>query len=682
MNPILDHTAVRGIVLASLFFLGLSLPIEANSPGFAQEVVVIVLKDGTELSGVLVRETEEEIAIRSAFGVTSIERSRVREIRRGENPWTKEFEERFSRAEKIGKASQFESLGNWSLKKGLEKEAKQAFQRALALDPESVIARRGLGQAKYEGRWVDAQRVSELESQGYTRVGDDLVLREGESPEPDSGSTSKPNPRELSESELLELSKEEKRRLELMAERREERAEFEERRLLEFKGVPWSQRHRVKSKNYQVECNSTLNVARAYSKIMEALYVALSKRFKQRHLRSGRMTVKVYKTQADFMQRTGMGENTGGFYQPRSEEVNAFHGTFGNTSTTYNVLAHEGTHQFQGRVLPNMGNMNNWIIEGFAVYFGDGSRIDYDKNKIITGIIPRDRLLHIQDKLRNKTHTPLAQLAGLPRNRFGGSQYADSWAILYYLLNGPEKKKGQKFISQYWLLGTEERIGQDEFDTLAEHYFGGVETLEEKYREFILDLEPEPAGSVDKDGVFVSYDYMFEVFRLNEDWVYRDSNLRRGELVALSHNGHEQDRIGVSLLNKADEQQSAEDYVEEVITPLLAKNSTGLKREKVDLNEFSAWKFDWLDPDPNEKKKEGDEGAEGKSGEEDSPEKEDDKEPEVPPGPRKKYRAYVVVGVTNAYLIKGEFLLEEFDAKVDSFEATAQSFQRIWRNRW
>jgi len=643
-------------------------------------MVVVVLKDGTELSGVLVRETDEEIAIRSAFGVTTIERSRVREIRRGENPWTKEFEERFARAEKIGKASQFESLGTWSQKKGLEKEAKQAFQRALELDPESIIARRGLGQAKFEGRWVDAERVAELEREGYSRVGDDLVLVGEKSPKPDSGSI--PKPRELTESELRELSKEEKKRQQLLEDRLEERAEFEERRRLEFKGVPWSQRHRVKSKNYEIECNSTKSVARAYSKIMEALYVALSKRFKQRHLRSGRMTVKIYKTQADFMQRTGMGANTGGFYQPRSEEVNAFHGTFGNTSTTYNVLAHEGTHQFQGRVLPNMGNMNNWIIEGFAVYFGDGSRIDYDKNKIITGIIPRDRLLHIQDKLRNDTHTPLDQLAGLPRNRFGGSQYADSWAILYYLLNGPEKKKGQKFISQYWLLGTEERIGQSEFDTLADHYFGGVDKLEEKYREFILDLEPEPAGSVDKDGVFVSYDYMFEVIRFNEDWVYRDSNLRRGELVALAHNGHEHDHIGVSLLNKSDEQQSAEEYIEEVITPLLAKNSTGLKREKVDLSEFSAWKFDWLDPDPNEKKKEADKGSEGKAGEEKAPEKDKEDEPEVPPGPRKKYRAYVVVGVTNAYLIKGEFLLEEFDAKVDSFEATARSFQRIWRNRW
>jgi hypothetical protein len=52
------------------------------------------------------------------------------------------------------------------------------------------------------------------------------------------------------------------------------------------------------------------------------------------------------------------------------------------------------------------------------------------------------------------------------------------------------------------------------------------------------------------------------------------------------------------------------------------------------------------------------------------------------PEPRKQYRAYLVVGVTNAYLIRGEFLLDVPPERVAVVDEVAMSFRRIFRNRW
>lgn len=685
----------------------------------ADESVVVVLKDGTEVAGVLVRETETEVAIRSTFGVTTIAREKIREIRRGENPHLREYQERLARAEKIGKADFFAALGEWASEKGLAAESRSAFSRAIALDPECLDARRGLGHARLDGAWVDADRVAALEKEGYVREGLDLVRRPAGSAPPEGGSngspptgaappgvTPVPTPgavptpsRPLTPAEEKERARAEKERAKLIEKRRKDREKFEEKKRLEFLGVPWNDRHKIRSAHYDIECNSTLEVAQTYQWILESLYSEFSNRFLQKHIRQGRLPVLIYKTQQEFMDRTGMPPNVGGFYSPPSEQVNAFHGVFGDTATTFNVLAHELTHQFQGRVVPDMGQMGTWIIEGFAVYFGDGSRIDYKKKKVVTRVVPRDRLFHIQDKMREGTHEPLRKLASIPQMRFGGSQYADGWAILFYLLNGPEKEKGQEMVSRYWLLGCEQRVGQDEFNELANHYFGSVDELEAKYKEFILSLKPEPAGKVDDDGVFVSEDFMFELMRPDPSWSIIVEDVRPRELVAMVKEGIP-DRIAVRMLSKPDDKQAPQDYVTDVVLAGLSKNSEGLTHEKTELDGHAAWKLEWSDPDPNAVKPE-DPAAPPAGGAPPPPPPPAPPEPAPPeptpvppppggapgekkeePKPRMKYRAYLVVGITNAYMIRGEFPLDATPDRLAAVDTVATTFRRIFRNRW
>lgn len=692
----------RGAALALLLCLLGALLAPGDLHARPDESVVVVLKDGSELMGVLVKETEESVAIRTPFGVTTIERGKISEVRRGENPWVREFRARFERAKRLRKAEAFSELGEWAGLKGLEAERERAHEEALLIDPEHEISRLALGHARVDGAWVDAVEVERLLDRGWRRAGASLLPPAGEArPAPGSArgadSGSRPSPPTPAPVAGDIDPEQEARRARLLEKRRRDREEFEAKRRLEFEGVPWSDRHRIKTRNYELHCNSTREVAESYAKIMEALYAELSKRFNQKHIRRGRLPVFIYRNQQEFMDRNGMSRNVGGFYSPRSEQVHAFYGPFGMTSTTYNVLAHEGTHQFQGRILPNMTNLNNWVIEGFAVYFGDGSRIDYKRKKIVTGLIPRDRLMVVQDRMREGTVQPLSKLAGLPRNRFGGAEYADSWSLLYFLINGPEKEKGQELIARYWLAGCEQRVGQKEFDQLAERYFGSVGELEREWKEFILALEPEPAGEVDDDGVFTSLDYMFEILGPGAGWSFQQSGLKSSELVAITPDGIEgsDHRILVKLLSKTDELQSAEAFANDVLLAGLEKRYAEVELEQVTLNEYHPFLCQWVDRDPEAGKKDAAETEEASGSDKEPeepgpgkipppPEGEADAEatPPEPPPVRRRYRAYVFVGVTNAYMLQCEFPIEEFDRHVGTFEQVARSFAKIFRNRW
>ena len=106
-----------------LGFLFASLPVMALCPSGAVtelaveegERVIVVLKDGSEVIGEVIEESEEKISVKSVFGVTSIEMSRVESIIRGAEVSRREFEQRQKRAIRRGSAAGWHSLGRWAL---------------------------------------------------------------------------------------------------------------------------------------------------------------------------------------------------------------------------------------------------------------------------------------------------------------------------------------------------------------------------------------------------------------------------------------------------------------------------------------------------------------------------------------------------------------------------------------
>ena len=69
-------------------------------------------------------------------------------------------------------------------------------------------------------------------------------------------------------------------------------------------------------------------------------------------------------------------------------------------------------------IFPNMMSVPTWVIEGMAVYFGDGSEIN--RNKVDINIIPRDRLIGLQAAIQDGTYCNLKTLIRLPHAMFSG----------------------------------------------------------------------------------------------------------------------------------------------------------------------------------------------------------------------------------------------------------------------
>ncbi|MEM7167036.1 MAG: DUF1570 domain-containing protein [Planctomycetota bacterium] len=628
----------------------------------APEQAVIVLRDGVEITGEIIEETDDAVIVRSAFGKSTIQRTRIKEIKRGANPMRDEFNERFDRASKKKRVPDLTDLVDWALANGLVPESKRALRRIIELDPKNVNARVALGHALLDGKWVDAKRVQELQDEGYQLKGHDLIKGAGAKPakkkKKKTGTTVVP--------ELTEKEREERKK------REQEAEEFRKRQEAEYAGVPWENRHKIKTRHYDIECNSTLKVTRTYQWIMEALYAKLSQNMRQKHKRKNRrLPILIYKDYDEVLDRTSSRRGVGGVDRPWNEQVHTFHGTFGLTSTTYNVLAHEGTHQFQGRVLGKMSNVPTWVIEGLAVYYGDGSKLDYRKKKIRAGLIPRDRLNHLQDKIEKGTNEPLSSLISVPHARFGGSLYADAWALVHFCFND---KRGQKLISEYWLRGTDRQLTRSDFVSLANKYFGSMDELEEDWLAYVDTLEPDPAGVVDGDK-YISDDFCFELKRPSADWTFFEG--REGTtLVGLELTDVEDVTIEFGYLNNW-LNESERKLKQQILEARKKSGYVDIESEDGAMYGYKTLLLNYADSDGSEDE-ESDKKDEAKKEEEKPVDKKEADEKKV----RKRYRQLILLGLDKSLSLKLSAPYDDFGEYVPSYDYVVNSFHLILRKRW
>jgi hypothetical protein len=416
-----------------------------------------------------------------------------------------------------------------------------------------------------------------------------------------SGTTSVKEPEAFPKSyrvlERKKLSASERKALEKeRADRIKSAEKFLRDRQKEYDGIPWENRHVIKTQHFEIHCNSTLNVAKAYGALMELIRSKLVGIFKSKIQRNLRAPVFIYASQDEFMGKDMFGRfggrGIGGYYMPTTQAITTYHGTFGFTGTTFGVLAHEGTHYFQGLVLKDFDNIPMWLIEGLAVYVGDGSTFDPKTKKMEIGKIPRDRLAHIQEKVLHKRHTPIDKLVNMTRGigGFSGSHYADSWALIYYLVNSGDK--GKKLLSDYWAIGLDRLLKKKDFLDLAQKYYGGVKNLEAQYIEYILGLEMPPAGRVVGD-YFQSDTFQFDFKAPDEEWVFFEDKDDKMCLFGLADPGSSAEvRVYyVSNLFYADSKAYFDAYLR------MAQASFGdVKHEEVKVSGLGGYKLTYAAP--------------------------------------------------------------------------------------
>jgi len=634
---------------------------------------VLLLEDGSLVKGQIKEVTPDGVEIVVRGALKRYGKDEVWTVSRGDREARKEIRNLWRRTENTPAA--WYSLGYQCYKRKLKVEAVFCFKHVLRLDPEHRKAHLALGHAQLNGVWLDRAEVKKKLKEGYK-------LQNGILVPPGSKGT-----------EVTEVKKEEKwplpkRRIlpepkwsakdlaRFAAERKKRRRdaeEFQKQMAKEYLGVPWSKHYEIKTPHYVIQCNSTREVTKRYADLMEKLYAVLAKHFPaERKGRRGKSLVRIYRNGDDFRGETGMFWGVGGFYDPLSGVLCAYHGTFGMTSTTFNVLAHEGTHQFQGKVLRDFRNVPMWLIEGLAVYFGDGARID-PSGKIVTERIPRDRLLHIQDKIRTETYTPLGKLVALDRRHFTGSHYADSWALIHFLVNSG--KKGQELLSSYWNIAQKRRITYEDFETLAKLHSGSLKQLEKKYIKHVMSLRPDPAGEI-RGTYFYSREFCFEFERLGPGWKFYE-DYKRGFLVGQCLPGTSA-QIEIYFANNDERAHCGQDYVKKFVSRYLEgylrNRYRGVVARRVKIHGRRAFGFVYEDGAPDGSASVGTTISRFTNPFESDPfEKKDN--------PR-KYLEFLIVDFDGCFSIRASCYREEFEKYRSAFAKVREAFIPVYQRRW
>ena len=485
--------------------------------------VKVVLAKG-ELEGTVLEITAVSIRLKTKYGIQTIRKADI-------TSWEKfrtlleQFEEK---AAKCTTPDDWCDLGDWADAQEDEPLAIRAFREATKLDADHARARKALNEEKVEGEWLpfdEAQRARGLDYyDGKWRTLEEIAL--------------------LKEKEDEDTTTEKTKGREQLA--------------LEYRGRPWAEIDPIETQHYYIWCNSTIEIAEYYADVMEALYKRYDQVFPDKYFpRNSRKksTVYIHSNHQQFRDWTSMEMGIGGFYQPWNRDVTAYHGSFGTTGSTEEVLAHEGTHQFQGLIFDNMSALPTWFIEGLAVYFGDGSKIS--RRKVEINEIPRDRLIGLKQAIEDGTYCDLRKLLMIPQRQFGGFYYGHGWGIIYWCLWGDKmgaKNKGVGLpLMDDWLLKCREESKREGFcdypkmskhfvQLLEQHTGKSLEAWEEEYKEWILGLPVEEVGKK-RGNKWTSEALKLEVTKpVGWQWE-KENNLSANEVIAAKGPGRAARRV-------------------------------------------------------------------------------------------------------------------------------------------
>jgi chromosome segregation ATPase len=132
---------------------------------------VVHLKDGSKREGKIVAQDEESLRLAVTLGTMSVEvmipKDRIERIEQKETQNEQVLQEYRQRLAKMDDASadSWFKLGGWcEEQKYLAKQATQAFETALELDPGHEGARRKLGHVRHNGEWLTPAQALELQA--------------------------------------------------------------------------------------------------------------------------------------------------------------------------------------------------------------------------------------------------------------------------------------------------------------------------------------------------------------------------------------------------------------------------------------------------------------------------------------------------------------------------------------
>lgn len=214
------------------------------------------------------------------------------------------------------------------------------------------------------------------------------------------------------------------------------------------------------TKHFLVRSNTSPELLEYYCELLEAFYSLMDDRFNIKTsptLGRTKMDVHIYKSRAEFHKFAKPGSPSVAGYFNRGEKppVLTFFHNYAEPSMTEWVGLHECTHLLTYLIEPQY-YPQIWLNEAVADYFGS-SEISRDKKGklvIVPGAMQADRLLTVQNAIKDGNDTKLEQLFELDRSQFDAFQYAHAWAFVYFLNeSNPRYQKGfNKFFKDLYTL--------------------------------------------------------------------------------------------------------------------------------------------------------------------------------------------------------------------------------------
>lgn len=243
----------------------------------------------------------------------------------------------------------------------------------------------------------------------------------------------------------------------------EERAERTAERALHS---DWVNAWELETKHFVVKSNTSPELLEYYGELLEAYYSLMDDRLGIKpspSLKRTKMTVNIYKSYREFqdLSPADIGPSTMGYFWSYDQTLNFFH-DYQEPSKSEWVGLHECTHLLTYLIDPQFepSHYSIWINEAVADYFGSAviSRDKKGKLVIEPGKLQTDRVLTVQQAIKDGEDTKLSELFTLERDEFDGFQYAHAWSFVYFLNQDKRYAKGfAKFFRDLYALEVDEK---------------------------------------------------------------------------------------------------------------------------------------------------------------------------------------------------------------------------------
>ena len=207
------------------------------------------------------------------------------------------------------------------------------------------------------------------------------------------------------------------------------------------------------TKHFIIQTNTSPELLEYYCKLLEGYYDLMNKRVGIKPtptLRRTKMKVNIYRSREEFHELTTASGGVAGYFSFIDQELNFYHDYADPTISDW-VALHECTHLLTYLIEPQSWPQI-WVNEGIADYFGSSHirRGKRGKLELEPGKLQVERVLTVQEAIKEDEYVPLERLFRLTKPEFRSFEYAHAWSFIYFLnTEDPRYERKNKYVKGF-----------------------------------------------------------------------------------------------------------------------------------------------------------------------------------------------------------------------------------------